>query len=78
MQLQAEINFKKNRSLIGKKLNLLIEGRDLDNNIIIGRTFRDAPEIDGLVIVNGQTESDGLLPVTITGASTYDLYATPS
>ena len=78
MQLQADINYKKNRQLIGKKFDLLIEGRDPDNDILIGRTFRDAPEIDGLVIVNGKVDNDGLLPVTITGASTYDLYATPT
>ena len=74
MTLQAGISYQKNQKLCGKVLNMLIEGVDQDNGILIGRTYRDAPEIDGLVIAEGTGEVGELLPVRITAAMQHDLF----
>ena len=73
MKLQEEISLKKNQRLIGRTLNVLIEG--IGDGISVGRSYRDAPEIDGLVIVEREFEVGSLLPVRITGAMTHDLTA---
>jgi ribosomal protein S12 methylthiotransferase len=71
MALQERISLEKNLELVGKKLDILIEGRD--NGISVGRSYRDAPEIDGLVIVQGEAEIGKIVPVMIDGAMNYDL-----
>jgi len=75
MELQQKISKKINVSLIGKEILSIIEILTSDGKII-GRTYRDAPEIDGLVFIETQkTVSPGdIVPVKITGASEYDLY----
>jgi ribosomal protein S12 methylthiotransferase len=73
MQLQQAISLQINQSLVGQSLDVLFEGRDDEKNISIGRSYRDAPEIDGLVLVEGEAEIGSLLPVKITGAMAYDL-----
>jgi ribosomal protein S12 methylthiotransferase len=85
MALQQGISLEKNQSLVGKKLDVLIEGQgrleeDGDRGrmpgapISLGRTYRDAPEIDGMVIVEGEHQLGERLPVRITGAMAYDLH----
>jgi ribosomal protein S12 methylthiotransferase len=85
MELQQGISLKKNQSFIGKTLDILVEGHgeaeDEDGNamdtvISLGRSYRDAPEIDGYVIVEGELPPGEIVPVRITGATTYDLLAT--
>ncbi len=71
MELQQNISLQINQSLVGRTLDVLIEG--VDKGISIGRSYRDAPEIDGLVFVEGQVEIGSLVPVRITGAMAYDL-----
>jgi ribosomal protein S12 methylthiotransferase len=74
MTLQAGISYQKNQKLRGKVLNMLVEGVDQENGVLIGRTYRDAPEIDGLVIAEGTGEVGELLPVRITAAMQHDLF----
>lgn len=74
MTLQAGISYQKNQKLCGKVLNMLVEGVDQENGVLIGRTYRDAPEIDGLVIAEGIGEVGELLPVRITAAMQHDLF----
>ncbi len=71
MALQERISLEKNLELVGKKLDILIEGRD--SGISVGRSYRDAPEIDGLVIVQGEAEIGKIVPAMIDGAMNYDL-----
>jgi len=73
MKLQEAISLKRNQALIGKKLDVLIEGEG--DGISVGRSYRDAPEIDGLVIVNGVLPVGTIHPVLIAGAMTHDLTA---
>ncbi|WP_448591035.1 30S ribosomal protein S12 methylthiotransferase RimO [Thermoflexus hugenholtzii] len=71
MAAQQPISLRKNQALVGKTLEVLIEG--VGDGLSVGRTYRDAPEIDGLVLVEGEWPVGQFLPVRITGAMTYDL-----
>jgi ribosomal protein S12 methylthiotransferase len=73
MEKQAGISLAKNQKWIGKRLQILVEG--YDSGISIGRSYRDAPEIDGLVITEGMAKMGEMANVRITGALTHDLTA---
>jgi ribosomal protein S12 methylthiotransferase len=75
MAEQEQISRMKNQEFIGKNLSVLIEG--MDNGISVGRSYRDAPEIDGLVIVEGKLPVGEISLVQVTGAMSYDLVARP-
>ncbi len=74
MELQQQISLERNQSFVGKALDVLIEGHG--DGISLGRSYRDAPEIDGLVIVEGEIPVGQMTPVRISGAMTYDLSGT--
>ena len=74
MALQQPISLGKNQALVGKTLDVLIEGQG--DGLTVGRTYRDAPEIDGLVVIEGDAPQAGFVPVRITGAMEYDLTGT--
>ena len=76
MVLQQGISMQVNQSYVGKTLDVLVEGRD--NKISIGRSYRDAPEIDGLVLIEGEAKIGDIVPVRITGAMAYDLTGVPA
>ena len=71
MALQQNISLQINQSYTGQTLDVLVEG--YDNGLTIGRSYRDAPEIDGLVLAEGRAEVGQIVPVKITGALAYDL-----
>jgi ribosomal protein S12 methylthiotransferase len=71
MTLQQGISLEKNQAFIGENLQVLIEG--YNDGISIGRSYRDAPEIDGVVIVEGEAAPGDMIPIRITGALPYDL-----
>lgn len=71
MEMQAAISLEKNQAFVGKTMDVLVEGQG--DGITLGRTYRDAPEIDGMVIVESQLPVGKIVPVRITGAMTYDL-----
>jgi ribosomal protein S12 methylthiotransferase len=77
MTLQQRISLENNQALVGRTLDVLIEGHGevegTQEPIAVGRSYRDAPEIDGLVFVEGQPPIGELVPVRITGAMPYDL-----
>jgi len=75
MELQQSISMQVNQSHVGRILDVLVEGRD--KGISIGRSYRDAPEIDGLVFIEGDAKIGNIVPVRITGAMTYDLTGVP-
>ncbi len=84
MELQQPISLKKNQQFIGKTIPVLVEGHgegeDEDGEstgdlLSLARSYRDAPEIDGFVIVEGELPVGEIVPVRITGATTYDLFA---
>jgi ribosomal protein S12 methylthiotransferase len=71
MELQQQISLEKNQALVGRTLDVLIEGQG--DGVSVGRTYRDAPEIDGMVVIEGDIPTGEMVPVRITGAMTYDL-----
>ncbi|MBG0783547.1 MAG: 30S ribosomal protein S12 methylthiotransferase RimO [Anaerolineaceae bacterium] len=73
MQVQAGISLTRNQQFIGQALDVLIEGVDEENRISIGRSYRDAPEIDGLVVVEGLAPVGEIVKVNINSAMTHDL-----
>jgi ribosomal protein S12 methylthiotransferase len=75
MELQQGISLQVNQSYVGKTLDVLVEGRD--KGIAIGRSYRDAPEIDGLVFIEGNAQIGEIMPVKIMGAMAYDLTGIP-
>lgn len=76
MTLQQPISLARNQALVGRTLPVLIEG--YGDGVSIGRTYRDAPEIDGLVFIPGELPVGELVPVRLDGAMTYDLTGAPA
>lgn len=76
MALQQQISLERNQSFVGKELQVLVEG--YGDGLSIGRSYRDAPEIDGLVLVPGELPMGELVPVRIDGAMVYDLTGVPA
>ncbi len=76
MDIQRNISAEKCRSFEGKELKVIIEGKLPDDNIYCARSYRDAPEIDGLVFVKSEEEllTGDFVNVIITASSDYDLY----
>lgn len=81
MVRQQNISLTKNQALVGKTLHVLMEGQGMiegtTDMITLGRSYRDAPEIDGMVIVEGEVPVGDIVPVQINGAMVYDLTAVP-
>jgi len=75
MALQQQISLERNQAQVGKTLDVLIEGQG--SGLSIGRSYRDAPEIDGLVIVPGEIAVGEFARIQISGAMTYDLTGQP-
>jgi len=71
MELQQRISLEKNQEFVGQTLDVLVEGEG--EGISLGRSYRDAPEIDGLVIIEGRLPIGEIVPVVINGALAYDL-----
>jgi len=76
MAVQQPISLGKNQELVGETLDVLIEGQD--EGLSVGRSYRDAPEVDGLVLVQEELPIEELLPVRVVAAMTYDLIAESS
>ena len=72
-RVQEEISLKKNQAFIDHDMQVLIEGNG--DGISIGRSFRDAPEIDGMVLVQSVIEPGTLIKAHVTGALVHDLIA---
>ena len=75
MELQQEIAFDKAEDMIGREVLVMIEGTVADENAYVGRTYRDAPNVDGLIFINTDVEliSGDFAKVKVTGALDYDL-----
>ncbi len=74
MALQQRISLEVNQTFVGRTLDVLTEGQG--DGLSVGRSYRDAPEVDGMVILEEPAAIGQLLPVRITGALAYDLTGT--
>ena len=75
MELQQEIAFAQAEDMIGEEVLVMIEGKVADENAYVGRTYKDAPGVDGLIFINTDEElmSGDFARVKVTGAVEYDL-----
>lgn len=75
MELQQEISYEKSQSMIGRVLEVMIEGKVADENAYVGRTYMDAPGVDGLIFINTDRDlmSGDFVRAKVTGALEYDL-----
>ncbi len=75
MEVQQEIAFEHAQDAISTKLKVLIEGKLPEDNVFIGRTYKDAPSVDGYIFVNSSSEliSGQFVDVFVTDAKEYDL-----
>lgn len=75
MELQQEVSLDKSREMIGRVIECLIEGRIEDDGTYVGRSYKDAPNVDGYVFVNTDENlmSGDIVKVRIDGAMEYDL-----
>ena len=79
MRQQRKIAAKQARRFVGRELDLLVEGTGEDEDgdpVIAGRTYREAPEVDGLVFARGAAEPGAKVRVHIDAAEDYDLFGT--
>lgn len=83
MELQQGISLSRSQALAGQTLDVLVEGHGMGEDedgeatgdvLSVARSYRDAPEIDGYVIVEGELPVGKIVPVQITGATAYDLF----
>lgn len=75
MELQQEIAFEKANDMVGRVLIVMIEGKVADEEVYVGRTYRDAPNVDGYIFVNTTAAllTGDFVRVKVTGANDYDL-----
>ena len=75
MELQQEIAFDKSEGMIGRELLVMVEGKIANEPAYVGRTYMDAPGIDGNIFINTGEEfiSGDLVKVKVIGANEYDL-----
>lgn len=75
MELQQEIAFEKAESMVGKVLMVMIEGKAVEENVYVARTYRDAPDVDGYLFIhtNAELMTGDLVEVIVTDANEYDL-----
>lgn len=75
MELQQEIAFELAEDMVGREVLVMIEGKVADENAYVGRTYKDAPNVDGLIFINTDEElmSGDFARVRVTGALEYDL-----
>ena len=77
MQQQQRIAAKQAKRFVGRTLPMLVEGigEDEDGNpVVAGRTYREAPEVDGLVFATGSAEPGSRVRVRIESSAEYDLF----
>lgn len=75
MELQQEVSLDKSEEMVGKVIDCLIEGKIEDDDTYVGRSYKDAPNVDGFVFVKTDANlmSGDIVKVRIDGAMEYDL-----
>lgn len=75
MELQQDIVFEQADAMVGRKVLVMIEGKVADEDAYVGRTYKDAPGVDGLIFINTEEElmSGDFAMAEVTGALEYDL-----
>ncbi|MEZ4502498.1 MAG: 30S ribosomal protein S12 methylthiotransferase RimO [Dehalococcoidia bacterium] len=82
MELAQSISLESNRAQVGRTLDVLVESAEPveaqdGSPLVIGRTMRDAPEVDGLAMLRGSFPAGAIIPARVDGALHYDLLCSP-
>jgi ribosomal protein S12 methylthiotransferase len=83
MELAQELSLEANQTMVGRELDVLVESLEPTTSqtgepIVIGRTYRDAPEVDGLAFVKGEAPAGDFVRARVVGALPYDLLCDPA
>jgi ribosomal protein S12 methylthiotransferase len=83
MEVAQQVSLINNRAMIGREVDVLVESLNtgqregMDANMVVGRSYRDAPEVDGLVLLRGDFAPGDFVRARVTQALAYDLVAEP-
>jgi ribosomal protein S12 methylthiotransferase len=82
MELAQGISHASNKTMVGREVDVLVESREPGESasgepIVVGRTVRDAPEVDGLALLKGTFPMGAMVRARVDGALPYDLLCTP-
>ena len=83
MEVAQQVSLIKNRAMVGREIDVLVESEGsiaregVEGVFVIGRSYRDAPEVDGLVLLEGDFAPGEFVRARVTQALAYDLVATP-
>lgn len=79
MELQQAISYEKGEAMVGRVLDVMVEGKVADEDVYVARTYRDAPEVDGYLFLNTRRElmTGDFVKALVTGANEYDLIGEP-
>lgn len=80
MELQQEVSLDKSSDMVGRVIPVMVEGKITDDDAYVGRSYKDAPNVDGYVFINtnAQLMSGQIINVSITGSMEYDLIGEPA
>jgi ribosomal protein S12 methylthiotransferase len=83
MELAQDISHASNRAMVGREVDVLVESQEPTESqtgepVVVGRTYRDAPEVDGLAFLKGTYPAGSMVRVRVDGALPYDLLCTPT
>jgi ribosomal protein S12 methylthiotransferase len=79
MGLARKLSLARNRELVGADIDVLVEGRgDGASELSVGRSYRDAPEVDGVVLIEGAAAPGEMVRVRVQRALEYDLVGVPT
>ena len=82
MELAQSISHEKNQAMVGREVDVLVESEEPTESmsgdaVVVGRTYRDAPEVDGLAFLKGTFPAGSMVRARVDGALPYDLLCTP-
>lgn len=80
MELQQEVSLDKSADMVGRVIPVMVEGKITDDDAYVGRSYKDAPNVDGYVFINTNVQlmSGQIVNVSITGSMEYDLIGEPA
>jgi ribosomal protein S12 methylthiotransferase len=82
MEVAQQVSLIRNRTMVGREIDVLVESaaahrREVEAGLVVGRSYRDAPEVDGLVLLEGEFAPGDFVRAKVTQALPYDLVAAP-
>jgi ribosomal protein S12 methylthiotransferase len=82
MEVAQQVSIIRNRAMIGREIDVLVESEHAPaaegaSEFVVGRSYRDAPEVDGMVLLRGDAQPGELVRAKVTQSLAYDLVAEP-